>query len=1175
MLEARALTKYYNHTAAVRSVSFTIQPGEILGYLGSNGAGKSTTVKMLTGMLEPSSGQIFYQGRSVHDDFTALQRRIGYVPEEAHLYPHLTGREYLQLMGRLRGMPRAILEPKMDQFLRLFSLWDDRHSALSSYSKGMRQKVLLSAALLHNPDVLILDEPFSGLDVTSALALRSLLRMLADQGKTILFSSHVLEVVQKVCTKVLILRKGEVVAYDSIDHLQVLMSKPDLEGVFAQLTDVQDTDALATQLLNVMTSVKPPTEDPPAPGPPPGIGLHRALYRNLTRAFPHEFQNVYGEELQQVTDTAIEPIWRRDGLLGLARLLLDVAIRVPAEHLAEFRQDVRYGLRALLASPGFTAVALLSLSLGICIATCAFSEMNAMVLRALPGARNPGELVAVQSPVSYPSYRRLREQRDLFSSSMAYAAPVPFFVSLGNKAERIWGHLVSTSYFSTLGARPALGRFFDASHEALGQAPVIVLSNRFWQDRLGGDPAIVGTTLRINNQPATVIGVAPNDFLGASPFLFPADIWMPVTVSAGVAPELADNALEQRRLAMFFMVGRLNPGIAIPRAEAELDSVAQQFEHDRVDLDSTQKHRSVLLVEGGKLFPLRKQDLPFFTSFLTTLALLIMLIACANVANMMLARALRRRREIAVRLALGASRARLIRQLLTESMVLALVAGVVGFLLAAWLMTLGSQARLPLPMAVTFDLRPDARVLLLTMALSLFTGLAFGLAPALQATRTDIAPALKEGGDLVFGSGAAHRRFSLRNVLIVSQVAGSLTLLVILGLLSFGIQTTLGIQAGFNPKNLYSIALDPVRDGYSGAQAAAFFEKLLDRVKTLPSVTAATLTETVPVSMAGSGVTVSTRDEQRLTIRAIQHVVGKDYFDTTGIHVLAGRSFRKVDETEHSTAVIVSETLARRLWDREEAVGRLIEIGDGEPVAPKILPGSFDHRPAAPGGGSHGFEVVGMAADVAEGLVVGRPQPAIYFPLRPYNFSHPSLQGITLMVRAVPGVDALAAVRREITALDNRVTPFNARSMTDQIDQFMSLLRMAAWVYGLVGLFGLALASVGLAGVTAYSVAQRAREIGIRIALGARNRDVLSLVMKDGLLLVAAGTIVGMAGAWAGSRLLSAMNASVGTVTSTSASDPTVLIGAPLLLAALAALACYLPARRSMSVDPAVVLRQE
>jgi ABC-2 type transport system ATP-binding protein len=386
MLEARSLTKYYNHTPAVHDVSFTIKPGEVLGYLGSNGAGKSTTVKMLTGMIDPSAGQIFYQGRSIHDNLTGFQRRIGYVPEEAHLYPHLTGSEYLQLIGRLRGMPRRVLEPKMDQFLRLLSLWDDRHAPLSSYSKGMRmrQKVLLSAALLHNPDVLILDEPFSGLDVTSALALRSLLRMLADQGKTILFSSHVLEVVEKVCTKVLILRKGEVVAYDSIDHLRELMSQPDLEGVFSQLTEVQDTDALAGQLLQATTAGEPP-DDPPAPE----FRLYRSLYRTAARAFPDEFQNEYGEELQQVTDTAIEPIWRRHGVFGLARLLLDVAIRVPAEHFAEFRQDVRYGLRALAASPGFTAVALLSLSLGICIATCAFSEMNALALRTLRALRVP------------------------------------------------------------------------------------------------------------------------------------------------------------------------------------------------------------------------------------------------------------------------------------------------------------------------------------------------------------------------------------------------------------------------------------------------------------------------------------------------------------------------------------------------------------------------------------------------------------------------------------------------------------------------------------------------------------------------------------------------------------------------------------------------------------------
>ena len=252
MLEARSLTKYYSHTLAVRQVSFSIRPGEILGYLGPNGAGKSTTVKMITGLIEPSDGEILFHGRPVSEAPTAFQRRLGYVPEEAHLYPHLSGREYLQLVGRIRGMPRQLLEAKMDEFLRLMGLWNDRHTALNSYSKGMRQKILLSAALLHDPEVLILDEPFSGLDVTSAMMLRSLLRVLADRGKMILYSSHVLEVVEKVCSTVLILRKGEVAAYDSIHRLRELMSQPSLEGVFAQLAEVEDGESVARKISETM-----------------------------------------------------------------------------------------------------------------------------------------------------------------------------------------------------------------------------------------------------------------------------------------------------------------------------------------------------------------------------------------------------------------------------------------------------------------------------------------------------------------------------------------------------------------------------------------------------------------------------------------------------------------------------------------------------------------------------------------------------------------------------------------------------------------------------------------------------------------------------------------------------------------------------------------------------------
>jgi ABC-2 type transport system ATP-binding protein len=252
LLEARSLTKYYDHTQAVRQVSFSIRPGEILGYLGPNGAGKSTTVKMVIGLIEPSDGEILFHGRPVSEDPAAFQRRLGYVPEEPHLYPHLSGREYLQLAGRLRGMPRQVLEPKMDELLRLLGLWNDRHTELASYSKGMRQKILLSAALLHDPEVLILDEPFSGLDVTSAMMLRSLLGVLAARGKMILYSSHVLEVVEKVCSTVVILRKGEVAAYDSIDRLRGLMSQPSLEGVFAQLAQVEDGETVARRICEVM-----------------------------------------------------------------------------------------------------------------------------------------------------------------------------------------------------------------------------------------------------------------------------------------------------------------------------------------------------------------------------------------------------------------------------------------------------------------------------------------------------------------------------------------------------------------------------------------------------------------------------------------------------------------------------------------------------------------------------------------------------------------------------------------------------------------------------------------------------------------------------------------------------------------------------------------------------------
>ncbi len=834
------------------------------------------------------------------------------------------------------------------------------------------------------------------------------------------------------------------------------------------------------------------------------------------------------------------------------------------EYFAELLRDVRHGLRVLAGSPGFTAVALVSLALGIAIATSAYSEMNGLILRDLPGVSDPDQLVALQAPTSYPNYKRYRELTGLFSSTLAYLAPVPFGVSLNGHTERTWGHLVTPSYFSTLGVRPALGRTFGEN-----ESSAAMVSYRFWRNHLASDPSIIGKILRINGRPCTVIGVGPKDFLGASPALFAADLWAPLTTGARISPELAGNALERGDLNMFQMTGRLKPGMGIARAEAEMDAVARHMERaGEFEADKARQGRRVTLVTGGKMLPIRKQDLPFFKEFLMVMAGLVMLIACSNVANMMLARAAGRRREIAVRLALGASRARLVRQLITESMLVASGAGVLGFLVSVVLMRWASRMKMPYPIPISFDLNPDWRVLLFTLALTVFTGLAFGLAPALESTRTDLAPALKQGGNIQF---RRIRRWSLRNALVLCQMAASLTLLLLTGYMGLGIQSSLGLQEGFNPSNLYLVSLDPIRDGYSSAQASAFFENLPDRVKRLPGVTAASLTDTVPVAMAGNaGVTFSSGGE---TASALRHIVGKDYFETTGIPILRGREFAQEDQADDVARVIVSQELVLKFWSGADALGRRVEIGNGE-VAPALgaLPGTFDLRPELLAAGRRAYEVVGVAGDVAEDFVAHKKHPVIYFPLRTADFARPSLRGVTLMVRTSPGVDAIGAVRREIGAMDPNIIPFNTRSMLQQMDEFLSPLRAASWTYGVIGAFGLILASVGLAGVTAYAVSQRGREIGIRIALGAQSSDVLALVIKEGAILVIAGTLVGLATAWAGIRALSNL---FFTVASVQSSDPMLLVGAPVLLAVLALIACYLPARRSMRIDPAVALRQE
>ncbi len=854
------------------------------------------------------------------------------------------------------------------------------------------------------------------------------------------------------------------------------------------------------------------------------------------------------------------------------------AFRLLVRHFAELRQDMRYGHRMMAKSPGFTAVAVISVSLGICIATCAYSELHGLVLRDLPRVSKPDELVALEMPTSYPAYKRFRSQTNIFSSTFAYVAPVPFAIALGDRTERTWGHLVTPSYFSTLGVRPAFGRFFGNEQDEHDATPTAVVSYRFWQIHLGSDVRAIGKTLRINGHPCTIVGVAPEKFLGASPMIFVADLWMPMLAGERIAPELAGNALERRDSTIFRVVGRLRPAIAEGQAEAQLDSVAREMERDYGDVNRNRRERRVLLVSGGKEMPLRKQDVPIFTEFFTVLGGLVLLIACANVANMMLARAADRRREIAVRLSVGASRARLIRQLLTESMLTSSGAGVLAFLLSMWIMRGASQIRMPYPIPVTFDLTPDWRAFIFTLGLMICAGLAFGLVPAWQATGTDLASGLKEGG-LV--RPRKFRRLSLRNMLMLCQLAASLTLLLMTGYLALGSQSTLGIDPGFNPRNLYLMSLDPIRDGYSSDRAAAFFDKLLDRVKRLPGIVSACLTDSVPAAVNGNGsLTFSTASKDTSDPRSIhsaqKFVVGKDYFTTTGISILTGRSFQNEDQKSNMMPVIVSEAFVREFSKGQKILGQHIELGNGETDPGKgVWPGAFDYRVEAPSNRRQIVEVVGVAKDVAEGFGVQKPPPTIYFPLRPADYGRPSLRGITLMVRAVPGVDAIGEVRREVSAIDSRLTVFNARGMVEQIGDTLFAVRAGVWTYGIIGVVGLILASVGLAGVTAYSVARRSREIGIRIALGAQSGQVMRLIMKEGVILTLVGSVIGLAMAWLGTRALSAVFSSVAQ-SSTLNSYGTLFLGAaPVLLATLALAACYLPARKSTRIDPAVVLRQE
>jgi macrolide transport system ATP-binding/permease protein len=896
------------------------------------------------------------------------------------------------------------------------------------------------------------------------------------------------------------------------------------------------------------------------------------IYRLLARAFPQEFKMAYGAEVVQLGEDVVGDIAQRHGAIGLIRLVADIAVRVPLEYLSEMRRDMRYAMRALIKSPGFALVGIISMGLGMGLTTNLFSSKWQSIFRELPAAANAERLVMPEKPVSYYSIEQYRDQKSLFSGVAAFQTGVPFNVTFqdnGNdKPQRVFGQLVSADYFSVLGVPSQIGRVLGAELDKSGDAPVVVISDRFWRNRLNSSPDVVGQTLRLNGQPATIVGVTPKGFNGALS-INPAELFVPVTAPPALAPELANDVLHQRNAREFFAMMCLAPHVALESAEAALDAITRRLdEQDRFAPVRSDKDngRRVTLLSAGTMVPLPRNVKSALIGFFVVLMGLIMTIACMNLANMLLARGANRRKELAVRLSIGASRFRLVRQMISEGILLSLLGGVAGFALAYGLSILRSKFTLPTAVPVEPESTLDWHAAIFVFALAIVGGVGFSLVPALRATKADLAPALKEGSALQL---PGYRRFGLRNLLIVVQVAVSLMLLLITGFLVMGFNVVSSVQTKFDPHTMYLLSIDPARDGYAPDKAQALFERIPEQLKTAGRVRSVALAAQAPFSLEDEDEAKQWTAQESPGAPAVQQPVirewvGAGYFAALSEPLLAGREFVELDQRDldhprldqrnqpdgsKSLPVVLNESAARGFFGNGSAIGK---------------PVRDDQR---------SYEVVGVVGDLKNG--VGISQSLIYLPLTQRNFARPPADGMTIMVRSDVGTDVLSAIRQQIAVLDPNLNIFNVRTLSDHLELSRSFQRFAITTYSGIGLFGLVLAAIGLAGVTGYAVALRRKEIGVRMALGARKGQVLLLMLREATALVSAGTVLGFLGAFALAKILSRLTSIFVDALKVGTDDPRLLIGAPLLLAALALLACYVPARRAAKIDPMNALRQE
>ena len=804
-------------------------------------------------------------------------------------------------------------------------------------------------------------------------------------------------------------------------------------------------------------------------------------------------------------------------------------------------QDLRYALRMLRRNPGFTAVAVLSLALGIGANAVVFSVVDALLLRPLPVER-PDQVVFLETKSgitqSFPNYRDLRDRNETFAGLVGYRI-APMELESASGAARIWGLLATGNYFDTLGVHPLMGRMFHQADDLHpGASPYAVLSYNAWRARFGADRSLVGKTIRINRLPYTVLGVAPPDFHGTELWYWP-EVWVPMMMEPQIESYTGTGWLDNRGTWNTWVLGRLKPGTSKAKALANLNTIAAELAREHPDNNEGLQFK---LAKPGLAGDWVGGPMKAFTLGVLGLAALVLLAACANLASLLTARSADRQREVAICLSIGAKRARVVRQVLTETLVLSLAGGAAGYALAFVLSQALSRWRAPMDFPVQMDVNPDWRVLLFAFAVSIVAGALFGSAPAWRVSKTD-ANAVLKGSITSWGC----RRLAFRDVLVVLQVALCFVLVAACLISLRGLQQALKMRLGFEPEEVSVVAFDLGLAGYSNEKGRVFQQRVLDAVKQLPGMRSAAYSNSVPLSIDQSTTSVFPEDKPALrqseSTSAIYYQISPGYFETMGTKLIAGRDFTWHDGAKSPRVAIVNVTFAKQILRSESGVGKRFRQGPkGSPV-----------------------EVVGVVEDGKYESLTESQRPVVFWPiLQSYDST------TTLEVRSsIPAAQTVREIRQVVAGLDPELPLYGTGSLDQMLGFAFFPTHAAALALSAFGALAIMLAVTGIHGLVSYAVARRVREIGIRMAVGARPSQVLQLVLSRIAVLLAIGSVIGVMLALAAGQVLA------GVVYGASSRDPQVLAAGLATIALLGLISSWAPTRRALGIDPMVALRYE